>query len=100
MNETFVDRPGDLTSDGKHIKFTLQSVKKQSDGRYALEDVIQIACSVDTAKQLSDFLSDFINAHSATVDQHVVQSKESRTGETSPPVEERRVLSEKRSTPH
>ncbi len=101
MNEIFVDGPGDFTSDGKTLKFTLLSVKKIANGQYTPQDVLQIVCSHDAAKRISSFLAKITSEQSVEVSQEVAKENDEKPREISNPIiEKKRLLSKRQSSPH
>jgi hypothetical protein len=96
MHEMFVDGPGNFTSDGNNIKFTLISVQKVEGDIFKPADVIQLVCTVQAASRIATFL------HSAAEESKkpplTLESQRTRPS-SNDAVEERRALG-KTNVPH
>ena len=101
MNEIFIDGPGTATSDGRNIKFTLQSVMNNSKGQYVSQDVVQLVCTLETAERISLFLSDFSKKQPRATEHIAPELNEQNSDATAEPkIEQKRLLSRKPSSAH
>ena len=97
MREIFIDGPGQFTSDGSNTKFTLESVQNEPGG-FRSVGVVQLTCSLQTAKRLANFLQTMIErleTEASPLPKSETESPPRKEG-----VDETRHLLSTRSAPH
>jgi hypothetical protein len=97
MREIFIDGPGQFTSDGSNIKFTLESVQNEPGGFRSVE-VVQLTCSLQTAKRLTTFLQEMTKRLDAEVG--LLPKSEAELPPRKEGVDETRRLLSTRGAPH